>query len=104
MLHVYMYYGQDRNNPSLYLHTSENMCCADVSVHVDSYVLLKIHYFRDHFFDTKERIRVHGRKKEECVSKERNAVQRGSLGVRWEKSRRNDSKLLPTTRMGLDTE
>ena len=43
-----------------------------------------------------------GRKREETVAKNRNAVLRGLLGVRWEKARRNDSKLLPTVRMGID--
>ena len=52
-------------------------------------------------FDTKERARGKGRKKEETISRDRNAVQKGTLGVRWEHARRNDSKLLPTMRMGI---
>ena len=38
------------------------------------------------------------------MSFERNAVERGTLGVRYEKARRNESKLLPTDRMGLSVD
>ena len=38
------------------------------------------------------------------MSFERNAVERGTLGVRYEKARRNESKLLPTDRMGLNVD
>ena len=38
------------------------------------------------------------------MSFERNAVERGMLRVRYEKGRRNESKLLPTDRMGLDVD
>ena len=59
---------------------------------------------RDHFFDKQERKRLRGKKKEAVMSFERNAVERGTLGVRYEKGRRNESKLLPTDRMGLDVD
>ncbi|KAH3896650.1 hypothetical protein DPMN_020828 [Dreissena polymorpha] len=39
---------------------------------------------------------------EETVSRDRNAIQKGTRGVRWERARRNDSKLLPTIRMRID--
>jgi hypothetical protein len=32
---------------------------------------------------------------------DRNSIQKGALGVRWEKARRNDSKMLVTSKMGL---
>ena len=35
------------------------------------------------------------------VSVKRNVVLKGSLGVRWEKARVNESKMLPTKRMGI---
>jgi len=38
------------------------------------------------------------------VSTDRNAVQKGSLGVRWQKARLDESKLLPTKKMGLKDE
>lgn len=63
-----------------------------------------MHYislFRNHFFDTEERTRVKAKKKEACISRDRNALLKGTLGVRWEKARINQSKMLPTDRMGL---
>lgn len=57
---------------------------------------------RDHFFDSADRVRVKSKRKEATVNTDRNAVRKGSLGVRWEGARRNDSKLLPTVRMGID--
>ena len=56
---------------------------------------------RDHFFDTESRKRTKGKQKEGFVSTERNAVLKGSLGVRWEKARLNEAKLLPSQRMSL---
>ncbi|XP_045210554.2 uncharacterized protein LOC123561958 [Mercenaria mercenaria] len=56
----------------------------------------------DHQFDRPERISIQGKKKYATLSTGRNAVKRGSLGVRWEGARRNESKLLPTVRMGID--
>lgn len=58
--------------------------------------------FRDHDFDKLGRLRVKGKSKEARIDSARNAVERGSLGVRWETARRNESKLLPTFRLGLD--
>ena len=57
---------------------------------------------RDHEFDKLGRKRLAGRRKCECVSKERNAVMKGTLGVRWDKARLNYSKILPIKRMGID--
>ena len=42
------------------------------------------------------------KKKEAKIEAARNAIARGALGVRWETARRNESKLLPTYRLGLD--
>ena len=58
--------------------------------------------FRDHPFDSVARMRLPGRRKESTVSLERNAVMKGTLGVRWQKARRDDSKVLTTKRMGLE--
>ena len=55
---------------------------------------------RDHFFDKQERKRLRGKKKEAVMSLERNAVERGTLGVRYEMGRWNESKLLPQTEWG----
>ena len=68
------------------------------------HVLIHNYYCRDHFFDHQERKRLKGKKKEAVMSFERNAVERGTLGVRYEKARRNESKLLPTDRMGLNVD
>ena len=57
--------------------------------------------YRDHAFDGPDRKRKKGRRKEAYMVESRNAVEKGSLGVRWESARRNDSKLLPTSRMGI---
>ncbi len=56
----------------------------------------------DHAFDSPERKRLPGRKRIDHVATERNAVQKGALGVRWEKARTNYSKMLPTKRMGIE--
>ena len=45
--------------------------------------------------------RLKGRRNREQVPIERNAIERGSLGVRWEKARCNMSKMLSTKRMGI---
>lgn len=58
--------------------------------------------FRDHQFDLAGRKRLRGRKKPDHIATDRNAVQRGTLGVRWEKARLDYSKMLPTKRMGLN--
>ena len=62
------------------------------------------HFFnlRDHEFDDPGRLRVKPKAKEATIDPSRNAVARGALGVRWENARRNESKLLPTLRLGLD--
>lgn len=54
----------------------------------------------DHAFDLHRRKRL--RKRIDHVATERNAVQKGALGVRWEKARTNYSKMLPTKRMGIE--
>ena len=56
---------------------------------------------RDHFFDTHERKRVLGKKRVGTISTGRNDIEKGSLGVRWEKARLNQAKMLPTKRMGI---
>lgn len=67
------------------------------------YVTIVIYnYFRDHDFGNVGRRRVKAKAKEAKMEHNRNAVERGSLGVRWETARRNESKLLPTYRLGLD--
>ena len=38
------------------------------------------------------------------MEQRRNAVQKGVLGVRWVKARRNDSKLFATSRIGISDE
>lgn len=55
----------------------------------------------DHHFDTQLRKRVCGIRKEGTVLTERNSLQKGSLGIRWEKARCDQSKILPTVKMGL---
>ena len=44
---------------------------------------------------------IKGQNKYGIVSTNRNAVQKGSLGVRWEGARRNESKILLSDKMGL---
>lgn len=61
-----------------------------------------LHFYRDNEFDAVSRKHLPGRRKEGTVSTDRNAVLKGTLGVRWEKARRNDSKLLTTKRMGIE--
>ena len=56
----------------------------------------------DHAFDLPGRKRLSGRKRIDHVATETNAVQKGALGVRWEKARTNYSKMLPTKRMGFE--
>ncbi|KAJ8316747.1 hypothetical protein KUTeg_005693 [Tegillarca granosa] len=56
---------------------------------------------RDHFFDSEERKKVDGKQREGTVSQKRNAILKGTLGVRWEKARVNESKILPTRKMGI---
>ena len=58
-------------------------------------------YFRDHSFDSEERRRVRGRTKESYISTDRNSMEKGTLGIRWEKSRIKESKILPSRKMGL---
>ncbi|WAR09987.1 hypothetical protein MAR_035063 [Mya arenaria] len=47
---------------------------------------------RNHAFDEQRR----GVHKQGTVSMDRNALQKGTLGVRWERARRNESKMLIT--------
>jgi hypothetical protein len=46
-------------------------------------------------------LRLKGRTKESYISTDRNSIQKGTLGIRWEKSRINESKILPSRKMGL---
>ncbi|KAH3741605.1 hypothetical protein DPMN_048330 [Dreissena polymorpha] len=55
---------------------------------------------RDHEFDIPKR--KEPKRKFDTVSTSRNALQKGTLGVRWERARRNDSKMLLTSKMGID--
>ncbi|CAC5358992.1 unnamed protein product [Mytilus coruscus] len=59
---------------------------------------------RDHFFYSKARKRASGKQRLGTVSLRRNAVQKGTLGVRWEKARVNESKLLPILKMEIPNE
>ncbi|XP_052268697.1 uncharacterized protein LOC127870078 [Dreissena polymorpha] len=59
---------------------------------------------RDHEFDNPGRLRVKPKAKEAKMDSSRNAVARETLGVQWDCARRNESKLLPTYRLGLDME
>ena len=59
-------------------------------------------FFRDHSFDSSQRRGAVGKKKEGTVSTDINAVQKGSLGVRWETARVNESKILPFRKLGFD--
>jgi len=43
-----------------------------------------------------------GKQKEGVIKRERNAIQKGTLGVRWEKARRNEGKMLLTKKMGIE--
>ncbi|KAH3889072.1 hypothetical protein DPMN_013120 [Dreissena polymorpha] len=54
----------------------------------------------DHEFDIPKR--KEPKRKFDTVSTSRNALQKGTLGVRWERARRNDSKMLLTSKMGID--
>ncbi|XP_045207597.2 uncharacterized protein LOC123559660 [Mercenaria mercenaria] len=56
---------------------------------------------KSHTFDMPERGRLAGKNKCSTVSLDRNSLQKGSLGVRWEKARTNESKMLPSQRMGI---
>jgi len=58
----------------------------------------------DHFFDSSARCRTSKKLHGSTVSTDKNAVQKGSLGVRWQKARLDESKLLPTKKMGLKDE
>ncbi|XP_045165130.1 uncharacterized protein LOC123529028 isoform X1 [Mercenaria mercenaria] len=56
---------------------------------------------KSHTFDMPERGRLAGKNKYSTVSLDRNSLQKGSLGVRWKKARTNESKMLPSQRMGI---
>ncbi|CAC5359140.1 unnamed protein product [Mytilus coruscus] len=53
------------------------------------------------FFDEKPRTRVKGKRKEGQFDRDRNAVLKGTLGVRWETARRNEGKMLLTKKNGI---
>ncbi|XP_060558593.1 uncharacterized protein LOC132718911 [Ruditapes philippinarum] len=57
---------------------------------------------KDHPFDNPERRRLPGRRNRDHIPTDRNALQRGTLGVRFEKARCNMSKMMATDRMGID--
>jgi hypothetical protein len=65
-----------------------------------SYTFMRFN-FRDHHFDTQERKRLVGRQKGGTILKDRNSLQKGSLGVRYESARCNQAKILPTVKMGI---
>ncbi|VDI34312.1 Hypothetical predicted protein [Mytilus galloprovincialis] len=58
--------------------------------------------FSNHTFDSAGRKRLNGRKREATISTDRNALCKGELGIRWEKARCNQAKLLPTVKMGIE--
>lgn len=58
--------------------------------------------FRNHTFDSAGRKRLNGRKREATISTDRNALCQGELGIRWEKARCNQAKLLPTVEIGIE--
>jgi hypothetical protein len=60
-----------------------------------------LYIYSDHPFDLMERRRVIGKQKEGGISMDRNAGQKGSLGVQWEKARPNESKIPPFRKMGF---
>jgi len=67
------------------------------------YLLNKVTFeiFRNHHFDTRQKIRQAGRWKYDRVSSDRKAIYHGFLGVRWERSRCYMTKILPCRRMGI---
>ena len=46
-------------------------------------------------------LRIRGRTKKSYISTDRNSIQKGTLGIRWKNSRINESKILPSRKMGL---
>lgn len=66
-------------------------------LHIDQFFLSS-----DHPFDLEVRKHLKGKLKEATVSTNRTAIEKGTLGVWWEMARLNQSKLLPTIRMGLN--
>ena len=58
-----------------------------------------LYIYSDHPFDLMERCRVIGKQKEGGISMD--AGQKGSLGVRLEKARPNESKIPPFRKMGF---
>lgn len=66
-------------------------------LHIDQFVLSS-----DHPFDLEVRKHLKEKLKEATVSTNRTVIEKGTLGVWWEMARLNQSKLLPTTRMGLN--
>jgi hypothetical protein len=46
-------------------------------------------------------LRIRGRTKKSYISTDRNFIQKGTLGIRWENSRINESKILPYRKIGL---
>ena len=70
--------------------------------HINHIIISNQFYFRDHAFDSNSRKRLQGRKKEATVSTGRNDLQKGTHGIRWEKARSNESKILPAVKMGID--
>ena len=64
-------------------------------------VMYMLSFNSDHVFDSEARARTKERAKTNTISTDRNAIQKGALGVRWEKARCNQSKLLPSVKMGI---
>ena len=75
--------------------------CQRKNIYLFTYHYVVCFFSRNHFFDTEIRKRTKSKQKEGFVSTERNAVLKGSLGVRWVKARLNEAKLLPSQRMSL---
>ncbi|WAQ98499.1 LOW QUALITY PROTEIN: hypothetical protein MAR_022872 [Mya arenaria] len=55
---------------------------------------------KNHHFDTTKLARISGFKTFGTISTERNSLQKVALGVRWERARCNQAKLLPTSTNG----
>ena len=73
-----------------------------IFLNVKIYLHILLISYRDHTFDHHLRRTTKSKMKEGTISKDRTAVEKGTLGVRWERARINQSKILQTDRMGID--
>jgi hypothetical protein len=55
-------------------------------------------FYRDHFFDSEQGTRRHGK-----VSTDRITLQKDAFGLCWYRIGKDDSKLLPTTKLDYKT-